>query len=367
MNSSFDLIEYMNQGVKGIVENALKASLKNPREAAFFVKFLGASKKAEERRTQLENSGKHIPPFLIASIATKCNLFCNGCYARANQSCHEDAADDQLSSQEWHRIFEEASSLGVSFILLAGGEPLMRRDVIRCAGKVQNIIFPIFTNGTIVSDDDLELFNRKRNLVPIISLEGSREETDERRGTGVYDLIENAMDQLKNRGIYFGTSITVTTENIHTVMQEAFIRMLSNSGCKIIFFVEYVPVSPETEYLAPGQKERDLMEHQLNALRIQNEEMVLLSFPGDEKYSGGCLAAGRGFFHINANGGAEPCPFSPFSDINVKDTSLVDVLNSKLFRRLTESEFLTAEHKGGCVLFEKESEVRKILAENINE
>ncbi|MEL7658343.1 MAG: 4Fe-4S cluster-binding domain-containing protein, partial [Bacillota bacterium] len=134
MSTNFDLIEYMNQGVKGIVENALKASLKNPREAAFLVKFLNASKKAETRRIQMERSGNHIPPFLIASIATKCNLFCKGCYARANQLCHDNAEDGQLASHEWHRIFEEASSIGVSFVLLAGGEPLMRRDVIQCAG-----------------------------------------------------------------------------------------------------------------------------------------------------------------------------------------------------------------------------------------
>lgn len=361
MNNNFDLIEYMNQGVKGIVENALKASLKNPREAAFLVKYLGASKKAEARRIQMEHSGTHIPPFLIASIATKCNLFCKGCYARANQSCHEDAEDGQLSAQEWNRIFEEASSAGISFILLAGGEPLMRRDVLQCAGDVQNIIFPVFTNGTILSDDDLELFHRKRNLVPIISLEGSREETDERRGSGVYTLIENTMNKLKDWGIYFGTSITVTTENIHTVMQEDFISNLSNLGCKIVFFVEYVPVSPETAYLAPTNQERELMEQRLTNLRMQNDEMVLLSFPGDEKHSGGCLAAGRGFFHINANGGAEPCPFSPFSDINVKGNSLIDVLSSRLFQKLKESEFLTMDHQGGCVLFEKEAEVKKIL------
>lgn len=52
---------------------------------------------------------------------------------------------------------------------------------------------------------------------------------------------------------------------------------------------------------------------------------------GDEKSYGGCVAAGRGFFHINSHGGAEPCLFSPYSDINVRDTSLWEALKSKLF------------------------------------
>ena len=89
--------------------------------------------------------------------------------------------------------------------------------------------------------------------------------------------------------------------------------------------------------------------------------MVFISFPGDEKSSGGCLAAGRGFFHINAFGGAEPCPFSPYSDTSLKNISLKDALNSPLFLKLRENGNLEKEHIGGCVLFEQEQEVKKLL------
>ena len=362
MNENFNLINYMNNGVRSIVENALKASLKNPRESAFLLKYLKASKKAEKQRMKQERLGSHIPPFLIASISTKCNLFCKGCYARANESCHEKDSEEQLTVNDWNRLFRESEDLGVSFILLAGGEPLMRKDVIRCAGEIPNIIFPIFTNGTMVDSEYLDLFHQKRNLVPILSLEGSATETDQRRGEGVFQQIESTMEQMKNLGLLFGASITVTTENIHTVTEETFLRSLSLAGCKIVFFVEYVPVAPETENLAPTQTEREIMDQRLAALRSQDGGMVLLSFPGDEQYSGGCLAAGRGFFHINADGGAEPCPFSPFSDINVRGHSLLEVLNSKLFRNLHNSGLLNMEHNGGCALFQKESEIREMIS-----
>jgi MoaA/NifB/PqqE/SkfB family radical SAM enzyme len=62
--------------------------------------------------------------------------------------------------------------------------------------------------------------------------------------------------------------------------------------------------------------------------------MIFISFPGDEKTSGGCLAAGRGFFHINSHGGAEPCPASPYSDINVRDSSLLDLQSVSLLKIL---------------------------------
>ena len=88
--------------------------------------------------------------------------------------------------------------------------------------------------------------------------------------------------------------------------------------------------------------------------------MVYISFPGDEKSSGGCVAAGRGFFHINSHGGAEPCPFSPYSDVNVKDSSLREAIASPLFRALREEGLLSGEHEGGCVLYERRDKVEAL-------
>ena len=99
----------------------------------------------------------------------------------------------------------------------------------------------------------------------------------------------------------------------------------------------------------------------MSTLRETYTEMVFISFPGDEKSSGGCVAAGRGFFHINSHGGAEPCPFSPYSDVNVKDTSLREAIRSPLFKALNEGDVLKDDHKGGCVLFEKRDQVEALL------
>ena len=103
------------------------------------------------------------------------------------------------------------------------------------------------------------------------------------------------------------------------------------------------------------------MDERIGALRKKHNDMLLVAFPGDERKAGGCLAAGRGFIHINSRGGAEPCPFSPYSDVNVKDKSLRAALSSVFFRRLNESELLSKEHTGGCVLFEQDSDVRQIM------
>ena len=364
MGEQFDLQNYLIAGVEGIVSEAIRATLKNPRESAFLVKFAAASRAASKKRRIAEDQGEHIPPFLIASITSQCNLHCAGCYSRCNHATTDAEPVRQLTAAEWQRIFAEADSLGISFILLAGGEPLLRRDIIEAAGRQQNILFPIFTNGTFIDEEYFALFDKCRNLIPVMSIEGNREITDARRGAGIYDRLIANMEEFRARGLVFGASVTVTTANYRAVTSPVFLGRLSERGCKTVIFVEYVPVTDESKALAPGDPERDHLMHEIARLREEHPEMVYIAFPGDEKSSGGCVAAGRGFFHINSHGGAEPCPFSPFSDVNIRDGSLKDALHSPLFTALRSGNLLLDDHTGGCVLYEKRTLVESLIQQN---
>lgn len=141
INEEFNLEEYLSHGVENIVKAVMKASFKNPKESLFITKYALSSREARKIRVNHERNGEHIPPFLIASITSSCNLYCVGCYARANQSCGDKAVDNELTEVEWKKIFLEGSELGIGFILLAGGEPFMRQDVIETAAEFKNIIF----------------------------------------------------------------------------------------------------------------------------------------------------------------------------------------------------------------------------------
>lgn len=360
MNTNSELTTYMNGAVERLISNALKSSLKNPKETAFFIEYMSVIKKANKKRLENEEKGIHIPAFLISSITNRCNLFCKGCYARENKICGETTPKPLLSEEKWLEIFDEAASLGVTFNLLAGGEPLMRKEVIYQASKIKNMIFPIFTNGLMINQDYLKLFADHRNLIPVISIEGSRELTDNRRGTGTYDKLGGVMEELRKKHVLYGSSITVTSENIKEVASYEFIKTLEEKGSRLIFFIEYVPVSAGTEYLSLSKEDQSYLAIQQDELRSQLKEMIFLSFPGDEKFMGGCLAAGRGFFHINPYGGAEPCPFSPFSDRNLTECSVLEALQSPLFQKLNASALVGGEHTGGCALFEHRDEVKVI-------
>lgn len=361
MEDNFNIQDYLAGGVELILKDAFRASLKNPKESLFLVKFSKYAKKATKIRQKYSQNGKNIPVFLIASITSSCNLHCTGCYSRANNACSDDVPSNQLSGDEWGNIFRQAKEIGVSFIVLAGGEPMIREDVIVKASEFPEILFPIFTNGTMLNDEYLKLFDDNRNLVPILSIEGDERITDSRRGAGVYKQLVDSMELMRMNNVIFGASLTFTKGNISSLVSREFIDKLHGLGCKVVFFIEYVPVKEETVGLAPGDDERDLLLNEITKLRREYSDMLFLSFPGDEKTSGGCLAAGRGFFHINSHGGAEPCPASPYSDMNVRNASLLEVLESKLFKSLRDEGILMDEHESGCVLFENKEKVEKLL------
>ncbi len=358
---SFDLEGYLTRGVEHVVRDLIKASAFHPAESVFMAQYALASRRAAQRRHSYEQQGEHIPPFLIASITSVCNLHCAGCYARSLETCADGEPVQQLSAEEWGRIFAEARELGVGFILLAGGEPMVRRDVIEQAAAVPEILFPVFTNGTLLTDEVFSLLEEHRNLIPIFSIEGGQGKTDSRRGRGVYERVSAAMERLQRQRLAFGASVTVTSENLEEVTSPEFVHKLEEQGCKGVIYVEFVPTAHDLQSLALDDEGRGRLAENIDALRRNGDSMLLISFPGDEKSSGGCLAAGRGFFHINSHGGAEPCPFSPYSDLNVRQTSLREAMRSPLFQALRSGELLLDEHEGGCVLYEKRAQVEELL------
>ena len=221
----------------------------------------------------------------LAVFSTTCNLHCKGCYARSNGIANDQEAERKatMTPQQWQQIFTEAADMGINFSLLAGGEPMMRKDIQEAVAEVKDMIFPIFTNGTLIGPSYIEFLRKHLNMVPIISIEGTAMGSDERRGQGVFKRAMQSMELLKQEDLFFGTSITVTTENYQMVTSSEFIDRLRSYGCKIVFYIEYVPTEAGTEHLAFIDEHVAEMEQVLETRREEYEDIIFLSFPGDEK------------------------------------------------------------------------------------
>ena len=112
-SNQLDLAAYMSGSISRIMSKAYRNVLSNPREAKFAFRMQQLFAKSEKRRRQFkEKEGYDVPPFLISSISTTCNLHCKGCYARSNGIANDDEAERKamLSPQQWHQIFSEAAA-----------------------------------------------------------------------------------------------------------------------------------------------------------------------------------------------------------------------------------------------------------------
>ncbi|TFG60831.1 MAG: radical SAM protein, partial [Spirochaetales bacterium] len=278
------------------------------------------------KREAAAAEGRTVPPILIASVTRRCNLNCRGCYSKALRG----GPSGELPDAAFLRLFREASDMGVGTILIAGGEPLMRPDLLREAAAVPGVIMPVFTNGLLMDEGFMDLFTAGR-LIPVFSLEGEAGFTAARRGRGIHETVLEKAAELKRRGALFGLSVTLTSQNADSVLSDRFLKNLRSLGAAVLFLVEYVPVSPGTEHLVlTGEQKAELN----RPGRFDGCGINVVCLPGDEEQYGGCLAAGRGFIHVADDGRLEACPFAPYSDSNAASAGLAAALESPLMQAI---------------------------------
>ena len=356
MEENNDLNRMVNELIKGIFSDALTVSLKDPAMAAFFARAAAAQRKAASLRQKNEEKGLHVPPVMILSVTNKCNLHCAGCYSRLVPREQKP----ELDTAGLTDVLRQASELGISIVLVVGGEPLTRPDIFKVTKEFPDMIFTLFTNGTLIDAAVLRQFKEQKHVIPILSMEGHEGMTDLRRGAGIYDRLVKDMAKLHEMGIFFGTSLTVTRQNYETITGEDFVRRMREHGCRAFIYVEYNPVKPGTEdWVVTDEQRREILA-KMAAYRA-SQPGVYIGFPGDEQAFGGCLSSGRGFLHVSASGDIEPCPFAPYSDSSIVDMPLKDALNSRLFKTLREHRDQLMESNGGCALWKKPEWVKSLM------
>ncbi|MGZ4933698.1 MAG: radical SAM/SPASM domain-containing protein [Halobacteriota archaeon] len=352
-----DYTNVLNRAITVFFKDAVRITLNNPSKALFFLRTIWWQKRAAQRRRRWRKENVHVPPFLILSVTDKCNLRCKGCIAFAHQERRSTA---ELSEDRLRNLVSEAHQLGVSGIILAGGEPLIRKELLAITKDFPSIMFPLITNGTLIDETVIRQFKEQQNVVPLISIEGDEWDTDERRGAGIYQRLTRIMAKLRAEGIFFGCSLTLTRSNAATITETNFVKNLVDAGTRLFLLLEYVAFEEKTENWVVTDEQRHSLRQRIAEFRTQLPALFI-AIPEDEEQYGGCLSAGRGFVHINAGGDVEPCPATPFSDASVQRMSLREALQSNLLRAIREQGLSLDESEGGCVLWTEREWVRSLL------
>lgn len=307
---------------------------------------------------QLENEKKfdcNIPWAILMDPTSACNLNCTGCWAGEYKPWN-------LSFEVLDKIVTQGKELGTYMYIFSGGEPLLRKeDIIKLCEKHNECAFLSFTNGTLIDEEFAKEMQRVGNFAVAFSIEGFEKETDMRRGEGTFKSVVNAMDILKNAGCIFGFSTCYHRYNTEVVASQEYIDFLVGKGCRFGWYFTYVPVGKDSDvsFMATVEQ-RTYMYNRINEIRSK-DPIFVLDFWNDGEFSNGCIAGGKRYFHINANGDCEPCAFIHYANMNIKDHSLLEVLKSPLFMAYRRSMPFNKNMLRPCPLLDNPTALRTMV------
>ena len=300
--------------------------------------------------------GCNIPWAILLDPTSACNLHCTGCWAA------EYGNKLNLTFEEIDDIIRQGKELGVYFYIYTGGEPLVRKnDLIRLCEKHSDCVFLSFTNGTLIDEAFADEMLRVGNFVPAISLEGFEEATDSRRGNGVYEKATAAMRILREKKLFYGISACYTSANFESITSEEFFDQLIEMGAYFIWYFHYMPVgndaSPE---LLPTPEQRIETCRRIRKYRAE-KPLFAMDFQNDAEYVGGCIAGGRRYLHINANGDMDPCVFVHYSDSNIREKTLLEGLRSPIMMAYHDGQPFNENMLRPCPMLENPDKLRAMV------
>ena len=309
-----------------------------------------------KRKEWADRNGFYPPSTVVISPTMRCNLSCYGCYAGDYEKSLE------LSLDELDSVLNQLKEMGIYFAVISGGEPFYMKGIFEIFRKHSDMAFLVFTHGGLIDKQMVEQLTEVGNVMPAFSLEGYEHETDERRGAGHFKKVMRAMDLLREGGLSFCGSFTHSRKNTDIITNPRYIDMLLSKGVFAMWLFSYVPVGrkPDPE-LMPTPDQRDLLRRTVIDYRA-TKPMLFVDFWNDGPMISGCLAGGRKYFHINANGDIEPCVFCHFAVDNIRRTSLRDALASPLFHKIRQKQ---GEHDNllrPCMLIDHPEAGRELFA-----
>lgn len=289
----------------------------------------------------------YVPRCLLLDPTSSCNLNCTGCWA-AGYDNH-----DNLSYETLDDILTQAEELKIGYCFFSGGEPLVRKDdLLKLCEKHTRISFSAFTNGLLIDEKFADKIAELGNFTFAISIEGFREDTDFRRGAGVYDKAIKAMDILRERDIEFAFSTCYHSKNYKAIASDEFLDFMLAKGCRMGWLFTYIPVGNNADMsLVCNPEQRAYVREKINAYNMK-KKMTIIDFWNNGHLAAGCVAASTGFVHINSRGDIEPCAFCHYSDSNIHTTSLKDALRSRFFRAFRDAQPFSDNPLRSCPLID---------------
>lgn len=308
-------------------------------------------------------------PFLIVwNFTNACNLNCKHCYQNADKP-----ARDELNTEEAKMAVDELADVGVAYIAVSGGEPLVRKDFFEVAERIRDreMTFSLATNGTLLNDEIVTKLESLDCEYVQISLDGARPETHNRfRGKNTFEQTIRGIENAVNSDMTVSIATTITKHNFDEVPD--LIEISEDLGVDTWMHYNFIPTGRGKDIkeldLTPEERKELLVmlaeeaeKTSLNLLTTAPQFSAICSSGefgvaslthfdtfgqkgGDQdldflaEFVGGC-GTGRLYCALQPNGDISPCVFLPLQLGNILEDDLTEVWQEKEeFKKIRERE-----------------------------
>lgn len=296
-------------------------------------------------------------------ITNLCNLRCRHCRA------WKLPKKGELSTEEGIDLLSQLYNLKIQILNFSGGEPFLRKDIFQLLEYARNFpLLTITTNGTLLTDKKcVKQLKKFKNIRISLSLDGMEEFHDDfRQVPGTFKKAVAAIKNLTGESIQTSIKFTLTKSNEDEALK--VFELVSRFKIESFNIRAVLPLGRADASLMPSFQRYGEIVGQLLAIGkkkrvsvVSGDPILLPLFPellgevwketGEEVYTGtwaGCLA-GDEVLYIKPNGAVGACAYIPKMVGNIREASLVELINkAPLFRALNNCREKLEGRCGGC-------------------
>jgi len=285
----------------------------------------------------------------------------------------DQAAPDELSTEEAFRVIDDLSMCGMGLLIIDGGEPLCREDLLDVVKYTSNkgIRTTIGSNGTLIDERTAEKIKEAGVMMVAISVDGANAQThDSFRGVaGAFEQTLKGVEACRNARLPFQFNTVIRKETLSQL--EDLLRMAVDCGADAAEFFDLVAAGRAKdeckEQVLSNEERRRTMEW---LAQSQEDYPIVIRVPGcpmyplllQEKqieprhfapemlrrvpyYGRGCAAGmPMGYIMVQCNGEVNPCMLLQVNLGNVREQSIVSIWeNSPVLAQLRRRELLKGE------------------------
>jgi len=270
-------------------------------------------------------------------VTTKCNADCPFCF----QGAHCNIKHNDMTLEEYDRLFFDLRNMGTQFIGFSGGEPFARKDFIDILELARKYAFRVtfITNAMLMSDDDIDrLADMSVSHVTVSFHSIDIDAYKKCFGIESDQLYYRALDNIKkmvSKGIHLGIAITLTNMNVSSIEKTAD------------YFIALGIKPEEINYNSLLSGARDIEKYRPDNADIAKREVLINNQEDIE--SGLLCIAGVTSCSISPDGNVYPCTFFNSPAGNIKKNSIEEIWNEsflfKIIRSFNEKMFTKCQ---GC-------------------